>query len=90
MAKSRNRNKPIDWDALELEAFNLRFERMSPEEKVNRARELAAKFRKHNQPLPTEIKRLLRDRTTTRRTRAGSSISLLDQYLSNPSLLRKK
>ncbi|MCJ7523278.1 MAG: hypothetical protein MUP21_13825, partial [Dehalococcoidia bacterium] len=60
MAKSRNRGKSVDWDALELEAFNLRYERMSSEEKANRARQLAAKFRKHNQPLPAEIARLLR------------------------------
>lgn len=55
MAKTKGKRKPIDWDAIELEAFNLRFEQMSPQDKLRKARRLAATFRKHNQPLPDEL-----------------------------------
>jgi hypothetical protein len=90
MARGKTKRRPVDWDALEIEAFNLRFERLSTEEKVKKARELAAKFRRHNQPLPAELMRLLRGRTITRKPKSRASISPLDQYLKNPALLRKK
>ena len=55
MAKTKRKRKPIDWDAMELQAFNLRFEPISPQDKVKKARKLAATFWKHNQPLPDEL-----------------------------------
>jgi hypothetical protein len=58
MAKSRRKRKLIDWDALELEAFNLRFERMSREDKLKRARRIATTFRRHNEPMPKGLKKL--------------------------------
>jgi len=58
MAKSRRKRKLIDWDALELEAFNLRFERMSREDKLKRARRIATTFRRHNEPVPEGLKTL--------------------------------
>ena len=90
MARNKTKHTTVDWDALEYEAFNLRFERLSAEEKVKKARELATKFRRHNQPLPAELVTLLRGRTITRKHKRGSTVSLLDQYLNNPALLRKK
>jgi len=56
MDKSRRKRKPIDWDAMELQTFNLRFERMSREDKLKKARWLATTFRKHNEPLPRGLK----------------------------------
>ena len=90
MARSRNKSRPVDWDALELEAYNLRFERMSPKEKAARARRLAVKFRKHNQPLPVDLATLLQGMTSARKPKPGSRPSLLDQILNNPSILRKR
>ena len=58
MAKSRRKRKTIDWDALELEAFNLRFERISREDKLKKARRLATMFRRHNEPVPKGLKTL--------------------------------
>jgi hypothetical protein len=58
MARSRRKRKSLDWDALELQAFNLRFERMSREDKLKKARWLATTFRKHNEPLPRGLKTL--------------------------------
>ena len=54
MAKAKRKRKPIDWDAMELQAFNLRFEPMSPKDKLKKARKLAPTFRRHNPPLPNE------------------------------------
>lgn len=90
MARNKTKRTPVDWDALEFEAFNLRFEQLSAEEKVKKARELAAKFRRHNQPLPAELITLLRGRTITTKRKRGGTVSLLDQYLNNPALLEKK
>ena len=56
MARSRKKRKSLDWDALELQAFNLRFERMSREDKLKKARRLAITFRRHNEPLPGGLK----------------------------------
>jgi hypothetical protein len=58
MARSRRKRKSLDWDALELRAFNLRFERLSREDKLKKARRLATTFRRHNEPLPRGLKTL--------------------------------
>lgn len=58
MARSRKKRKSLDWDALELQAFNLRFERISREDKLKKARRLATTFRRHNEPLPGGLKTL--------------------------------
>jgi hypothetical protein len=58
MAKSKRKRKLIDWDALELEVFNLRFERVSREDKLKRARRIATTFRRHNEPMPKGLKTL--------------------------------
>ena len=58
MARSRRKRKSIDWDALELQAYNVRFEHMSREDKLKKARRLATTFRRHNEPLPRELKTL--------------------------------
>ncbi len=55
MAKTKRTGKPIDWDAIELQAFNLRFEPISAKEKLKKARKLATTFRRYNQPLPDEL-----------------------------------
>ena len=55
MAKTKRKRKPIDWDAMELQAFNLRFEPISPKDKLKKARKLAIAFRRYNQPLPDEL-----------------------------------
>ena len=55
VAKTKRKRKHIDWDAIELQAFNLRFEPISPKDKLEKARKLAATFWKHNQPLPDEL-----------------------------------
>jgi hypothetical protein len=60
MRKSNGRPKPVDWDALELRAFNLKYARMSPGDKVRQAQSLATTFRKHNEPLPDTLEELLR------------------------------
>lgn len=90
MTKSSTEHKAIDWDSLELEAFNLRFERLTPEQKTKRARELAAKFQKYNQPMPRELANLIRGKTMKRRSATRRKLTPLEQYLLNPSLLEKK
>jgi len=55
MAKTKRKRKPIDWDAMELQAFNLRFEPISPQDKLKKARRLATTFRRYHQPLPDEL-----------------------------------
>ncbi|MFC1848548.1 hypothetical protein ACFLXV_04495, partial [Chloroflexota bacterium] len=67
MGTNRRRSDPVNLDDLELEAFNLRFERMSPEDRLRKARELAITFRKHRQPLPDGLADLIR------RRKAGTS-----------------
>jgi hypothetical protein len=56
VARSRRKRKSLDWDALELQAYNVRFEHMSREDKLKKARRLATTFRKHNEPLPRGLK----------------------------------
>jgi hypothetical protein len=46
------RLEQVDWDFMELEAFNLRYDRMSYRERLRKARTLANTFIKHNKPLP--------------------------------------
>ena len=58
MAAIRNSQEFVDWDALELQAFNLKFEPISTEELVQKARELAATFKKYNEPLPRILERI--------------------------------
>lgn len=55
MAEARRKRKPIDWDVMELQVFNLRFEAISREDKLRKARKLARIYRMYNQPLPTEL-----------------------------------
>jgi|GEM_PF-3237610 len=55
MAKAKRKRKPIDWDAMEFQAFNLRFEPISPQDKLKKARKLAITFRMYHQPLPDEL-----------------------------------
>ena len=50
----------VDWDAMELEAFNLRYEDISQEDMVARAKSLAALFREHRQPPPETVLSILR------------------------------
>ena len=90
MARGNTEYKTNDWDALELEAFNLRFERRTPEQKIKKARELAAKFQKYNQPLPPELGRLMSGKTVKRRSATRRKLTPLEQYLLNPSLLEKR
>ena len=52
MASSKRGIETVKWDALELEAFNLKFERMSPEAKMRKAHRLAVLFRRYRQPVP--------------------------------------
>lgn len=47
--------KPVDWDAMELQVFNLRFEPISSEDQLEKARKLAITFREHGQPLPNRL-----------------------------------
>jgi hypothetical protein len=47
--------EPIDWDAMELEAFNLKYERLSSRERLRKARKLAGTFTEHNRPLPNGL-----------------------------------
>jgi len=54
VAKTKRKRKHIDWDAIELQAFNLRFEPISPKDKLEKARKLAITFRRYHQPLPDE------------------------------------
>jgi hypothetical protein len=60
MAGESSGKKSIDWDALELQAFNLKFSRMSPEDRVRHAEILAATFRKHGEFLPNSLADVLR------------------------------
>lgn len=60
MAGVSGGKKSIDWDSLELQAFNLKFARMSPDDRVRHAERLAATFRKHGEPLPHSLKDVLR------------------------------
>jgi len=55
MGKTNRKPKTIDWDAMELQAFNLRFEPISPQDKLRKARKLAITFRRYHRPLPNEL-----------------------------------
>ena len=55
MAKNGVERERIDWDAMELEAFNLKYERLSLREKLRKARKLAGTFTEHNKPLPSGL-----------------------------------
>ena len=52
MAGAKKSQEPVDWDALELQAFNLKFEPLSTEDLLQKARDLAAAFKIHHEPLP--------------------------------------
>jgi hypothetical protein len=60
MAGESDEKKLIDWDTLELQAFNLKFARLSPEDRIRHAERLAATFRKHGEPLPDSLAEVLR------------------------------
>jgi len=47
--------EPVDWDKLELQIFNLKFEPLSPEDRLRKARDLAAAFKTHREPLPPSL-----------------------------------
>jgi len=51
----KKKGRPVDWDRLELQAHDLRYEPMSPEDRLRKARKLAATFRAHGQPLPNSL-----------------------------------
>jgi hypothetical protein len=55
----KKKARPVDWDALELQAHDLRYEPMSPEDRLRKAQKLAARFREHGQPLPNCLAVLL-------------------------------
>lgn len=55
MAQDSFKREPIDWDAMELEAFNLKYERMSSKERLRKARKLANTYLAHNRPLPAGL-----------------------------------
>jgi hypothetical protein len=53
--------EPVDWDAMELEAFNLKYERLSSRERLRKARKLAGTYTEHNKPLPNGLDFLRQD-----------------------------
>lgn len=77
MAEESDGKKLVDWDALELQAFNVKFARMSAEDRVRHAERLAATFRKHGVPLPNSLEDVLRGKKSapepTRRPRGHVS-----------------
>ena len=52
---TKRKAKPIDWDALDLEVHNLRYEQISPEERLKKAEKLAEIYRKAGKPLPNSL-----------------------------------
>ena len=52
---TKRKAKPIDWDALDLEVRNLRYEQISPEERLRKAGKLAEIYRKAGKPLPNSL-----------------------------------
>ncbi len=52
---AKRKEKPVDWEALDLEVYNLRYERISPEERLRKARKLADIYRKAGRPLPNRL-----------------------------------
>ncbi|MBE0481829.1 MAG: hypothetical protein IBX68_12750 [Dehalococcoidia bacterium] len=52
IAKKKPGGSP-DWDDLMSQADALRLERISPEERLEKAKRLADVFRKHGRPLPS-------------------------------------
>ena len=61
MAHDLFNREPVDWDAMELEAFNLKYERLSPRERLRKARKLAGTYTEHNKPLPNGLDFLRQD-----------------------------
>jgi len=59
MQRNKRGSSAVDWDALELQVFNLRFESMSPEDRTRKAQRLASTFRRHNEPLPDQLEILI-------------------------------
>ena len=55
MTGINNEQEPVDWDSLTLQAFNLRFESGSHEAKMEKAKNLALTFIKHDRSLPREL-----------------------------------
>ena len=76
MASSKRGIETVKWDALELEAFNLKFERMSPEAKMRKAHRLAVLFRRYRQPVPDCLSDLIR-----RENRRGGSQTAPASYI---------
>ena len=52
---TKRKAKPIDWDVLDLEVHNLRYEHISPEERLKKAEKLAEIYRKAGKPLPNRL-----------------------------------
>jgi len=77
MAGESSEKRSIDWDALELQAFNLKFARLSPEDKIRHAERLASTFRRHGEPLPGSLADMLREKKSAplpvKRSRGNAS-----------------
>ena len=86
MARSKRGLRPVNWDALELEAFNLEFEQMSAEDKLKKAHGLAAIFRRHLQPVPDCLADLIRRETTAI---SSTDVRGLPPLVSHHTRLRK-
>ncbi|MBM3156452.1 MAG: hypothetical protein FJ004_04120 [Chloroflexi bacterium] len=58
MLKKNGKHPPMPsplWREIEQEVYALRHLRISPEEKLARAKHYAALYRQHNRPLPDEL-----------------------------------
>jgi hypothetical protein len=80
MQRNKRGQNAVDWDALELQVFNLRFESMSPEDTMRKAQRLASTFRRHNEPLPDRLEILVQreagaPRPSRRSSRLPRSVS---------------
>ncbi len=67
MQRHKVRSNPVNWDALELQVFNLRFESISPEDRMSKAQRLASTFRKHREPLPEYLQILIQSESAAPR-----------------------
>ncbi len=59
MQRNKRGLSSVDWDALELQVFNLRFESISREDRMRKAQRLASTFRRHSEPLPDQLEILI-------------------------------
>ncbi len=54
-AMAKRKEKPVNWDAMDREVYNLRYERISPDERLKKAGRLAEIYRKAGKPLPDRL-----------------------------------